>query len=107
MEASEVLRECRDLTWWRVDFDTSSRVVVTLESSLGIKAICKLYPKMKHLTAIKNIDYSNPIDSYLVQKSVTEPMGLGFAETGKVYKPSHLGSFYEDYLIVKLSQLPQ
>jgi len=107
MRASDILEKCTDLHWWRVELDTSTRVVVSLESSLSMRVVINMYPWFKQLNSIDFIDYSKPIDSYLVEKSITTDMGLGFAETGQIYKPTRLEQFYEDYLIAKISQLPQ
>jgi hypothetical protein len=84
-----------------VNTKVMSRLIGTLEPSLGIKSIAPFIVGQLH-----SIDFWRP-ESHGHPERYFNGSGMLFAETGQVYSKINLEQFQEDYLIAQLAGLRQ
>lgn len=106
MLLDDLLDKCPDIHIFKVILDDRPYAFLTLETSLGMKSIFATYPKSANLNLICPIMPYKFADRYFLSCTFHK-RGFVFAETRTIYKPNDFDTFYEDYLIAKISQLPQ
>lgn len=106
MLIDDLFNKCPDIYFFKVVLDNKPYVFLTLETSLGMKSILATYPKSVNLHLICPVSPDFPTDRIFLDLALHK-QGFAFAETRTIYKPNDFNTFYEDYLIAKISQLPQ